>query len=147
VLGAMLAVSFPTGQETLGYGMGHIMMMPMAMGSWMIDRVTLSATAGYGRALVELGNHVHGMWPLVEPMNLQEVTFGGGGDVAIAHGVQGGVHVSGGVPVGAAGTDRVIGAARVAWGNRRLVTSAELQAGLAGDPFGIRGVIETALRF
>lgn len=146
-LGVMLAVSVPTGEESLGYGMGHTMMMPMAMGSWLVDRVTLSATAGYGRALVDLGGHVHGMWPLVDPMNMQEVTFGGGGDVAISHGVHGGLHVSGGVPFGTAGKDRVIGAARMAWGSRRVETSAELQAGLAGDPFGVRGVIETALRF
>jgi hypothetical protein len=41
----------------------------------------------------------------------------------------------------------VIGAARAAWGNARVESAAELQVGLAGDPFTVRGIIETALRF
>jgi len=80
-------------------------------------------------------------------MNMSEVTFGGGGDVAITGGIRGGVRVAGGVPVGAVGHDRLIGAAHLAWGSRRVETSLEMQAGVVGDPFDVRGVVETALRF
>jgi hypothetical protein len=41
----------------------------------------------------------------------------------------------------------VIGAGRVAWGTPRVSTAFELQLGIAGDPFTIRGVVDTALRF
>ncbi len=92
--------------------------------------------------------HVHGMQPLVEPMNMSEITWSGQGDLAIASGVSAGARVSGGVPVHSlGGITRVIGALGVAWGTRRVETSAELQAGIAGDPFTIRAVFATALRF
>jgi hypothetical protein len=35
----------------------------------------------------------------------------------------------------------------VGWGTSRVSTGFELQAGIAGDPFSVRGVLETALRF
>jgi hypothetical protein len=146
-LSVMLGFSLPTGDDLHGYGMGHVMAMPMLVGAWTHDRVTLTASGGFGRALTDLGAHDHGMWPLVEPMNMSEVTFGGGGDVAITGGIHGGIRVSGGVPVGAVGHDRLIGAARLAWGSRRVETAAELQTGVVGDPFDVRGVVETALRF
>jgi hypothetical protein len=69
-----------------------------------------------------------------------------GADVAIAHGVVVGGRVLGGLAIGN-GTDRVIGAGRVAWGSPRFTTGVELQLGLAGDPFSVRGVVDTALRF
>jgi hypothetical protein len=81
-------------------------------------------------------------------MNMSEITWGGGGDVAVADDVRVGARVSGGVPVGALpGHERVEGAVRVAWGKGRVDTAAELQAGLVGDPFTVRGVVSTALRF
>jgi hypothetical protein len=47
----------------------------------------------------------------------------------------------------AEGVERVIGALRVAWGEGRVDTAIEVQAGLAGDPFTVRGVLQTSLRF
>ncbi|HEV7558882.1 MAG TPA: hypothetical protein VGO00_25595, partial [Kofleriaceae bacterium] len=98
-LSVMLGFSLPTGDDLHGYGMGHVMAMPMLVGTWTHARVTLTASGGFGRALTDLGSHDHGMWPLVEPMNMSEVTFGGGGDVAIAGGIHAGLRVAGGVPV------------------------------------------------
>lgn len=145
--GLLGAVSIPTGDEVFGLGMGHPMLMPAGYVAARAGRVSLTGSFGYSRALTS-GTHAHGMAPLVEPMNMSELTWSAGGDVAIAAGIRGGARLSGGVPVGAIpGTDRVVGALRVAWGSGRVDTAAEMQAGLVGDPFTIRGVLSTALKF
>ena len=87
------------------------------------------------------------MAPLVEPMNMSELTWSAGGAVALGGGVQVGSRLSGGVPVALSGQDRLIGSLRAAWGGYGVDTAAELQLGLAGDPFNIRAVLSTALRF
>jgi hypothetical protein len=146
--GGMLAVSAPTGNGQTGFGMGHAMAMPALWGAWTIERVTVTGSAGYSRALVdEMSHHNHGPWPLVEPMNMSEISWSASGTVALSPSMHVAARVSGGVPVGAPGTDRVVGAARFAWGAGRVDTAAEIQAGLAGDPFTVRGLLETALHF
>ncbi|HEY0192711.1 MAG TPA: hypothetical protein VGC42_16440, partial [Kofleriaceae bacterium] len=74
------------------------------------------------------------------------VAWSAGADVEVGARVHVGGHLLGGVPIGT-GVNRVIGGGRVGWGTRRVSTGFELQAGLAGDPFSVRGVLETALRF
>jgi len=147
--GPTIAVSIPTGESELGFGMGHVMVMPAAWGAWRRDRLAVTASLGYSRALVHASAlHDHGMWPLVEPMNMSEITWSAGGELAIAEGIRAGARLSGGVPIGLLpGHDRVVGTARVAWATGRVDTAAELQAGLVGDPFNIRGVLSTSLRF
>ncbi len=146
--GALLGAMFPTGDGQNGLGMGHPMLMPALWSAWSHDRVTLAASAGYSRALVDsMSHHDHGPWPLVEPMNMSEISWSASGTVTIAPGTRAGVRLTGGIPVLEAGHDRVVGALRVAWGAGRVDTAAEVQAGIAGDPFTIRGVVETALHF
>ncbi len=147
--GAMLAVSAPTGNEFNGLGMGHYMAMPAAYGAWRLDRVVLTGSFGYSRAIVHASaTHDHGMWPLVEPMTMSELTWSGAGELAVGSGVRAGARLSGGVPIGVLpGHERVVGTARVAWSAGRYDTAVELQAGLVGDPFTLRGVLSTALRF
>jgi hypothetical protein len=144
--GGALHVMCPTGDEPAGLGMGHVMMMPSVWGTWRAQAVTVSASAGYTRGLVGLGGHDHGPMPLVDPMNLQELTWTAGADVDIGHAVRLGGRTIGAIPIGT-GVARVIGAGRVAWGTPRVSTAFELQLGVAGDPFTIRGVVDTALRF
>jgi hypothetical protein len=146
-VGVLGAVSAPTGNENLGFGMGHPMLMPAGYVAARAGRIALTGSFGFSYALAA-GGHVHGMAPLVEPMNMSELTWAVGGEVPIAAGVRGGARFSGGVPVATPmGTDRVVGALRVAWGSGRYDTAAEVQAGLVGDPFTIRGVLSTALKF
>lgn len=145
--GAMLMAAAPTGDEMMGFGMGHPMLMPSLWGMWSHDRWMASASAGYSAGLFVPAGHVHGMAPLVDPMNMSEITWSGGGEVTIAGGVHAGVRFLGGVPVGRPGIDRVVGGLRIAWSAGRTVTTAEVQTGLAGDPFTVRGILETALRF
>jgi hypothetical protein len=146
--GLALHVMLPTGSEVDNLGMGHTMAMPSAWARWRARPVSVSASFGYARALVDLGggHHDHGPTPLVDPMNLQELTWSAGADVAVGPHVQLGARGLGGIPIGA-GQTRVIGGGRVAWATPRMTTAFELQLGIAGDPFTIRGVVETALRF
>lgn len=144
--GVVAAVSAPLGDEQRGMGMGHPMLMPALFAAWSMDRTGASATAGYSRAIGGDTDHDHGMWPIVEPMNFSELTWSIAGDYAVTPAVRAGARASGGVPIGD-GEQRVVGALRVAWGSGRFTTAAELQAGLVGDPFNLRGVLSTALTF
>jgi hypothetical protein len=146
-VGAALHVMLPTGSELHGFGMGHVMAMPSLWASWQSHPFALAASAGYSRALSRAdGAHMHGMMPLVDPMNMSELTWSAGGDIMVGRRVRVGGRALGGVPIGA-GLTRVIGAARVAWGTPHVTTALELQLGLVGDPFTIRSVVDTALRF
>lgn len=146
--GLALHVMAPTGSELDGLGMGHVMVMPSAWVSWRAAPLTLAASGGYGRAMVSLGgeHHDHGPMPLVDPMNLQELTWSASADVDLGHGLQIGGRTLGAAPLGT-GATRVIAGGRVAWGTPRFSTGLEAQVGLAGDPFTVRGVVDTALRF
>ncbi|MEJ7599170.1 MAG: hypothetical protein WKG01_14775 [Kofleriaceae bacterium] len=145
--GLVAAVSVPTGDHQTGFGMGHAMVMSSLFAAYALDLVTVGASAGYGRAFGG-GAHEHdrGSWPIVDPMNRSEVLWSATADVALAHAVMTGARVMGAIPIGD-GNSRVIAAARVGWTAGRVATGFELQAGLAGDPFSVRGVVETTLRF
>jgi len=145
--GAALHLMLPTGSELDNFGMGHVMAMPSAWASWRGAALRLAASAGYARALTGLGGaHNHGPAPLVDPMNMQELTWSVAADIDVGHGVQLGGRARGAVPIGT-GQTRAIAGGRVAWGTARITTGVELQVGLVGDPFTIRGVLDTALRF
>jgi hypothetical protein len=145
--GIAVAVSVPTGERRHGLGMGHAMVMPAMFLGVSIDRVRLAATTGYGRALGDPGSdHDHGQWPIVEPMNLSELTWGASADVLIVPAVTAGARLLGAVPIGD-GQSRVVAGARTAWTAGRVGAGFEIQAGLHGDPFSIRGVFETTVRF
>ena len=145
--GVAVHVMLPTGSALDNLGMGHTMAMPALWAAWHGEQLAARASAGYARALTSIdGGHDHGPSPLVDPMNLQELTWSAGADLDLGHRVRVGGRALGGIPIGA-GHTRVIGGARVSWGTPRVSTAVELQAGLAGDPFTVRGVVETALRF
>ncbi|MFT3694479.1 MAG: hypothetical protein QM831_15130 [Kofleriaceae bacterium] len=147
-VGGIAMVSAPTGDEKVGLGMGHPMAMPSIYGAWTHERVTVSASAGYSRALADVPQgHDHGVWPLVEPMNMSEVTWSAGAEVAMGRGVVGGVRMAGGHPFELMGHERVVGALRLGWGSGRIDTAAEVQTGFVGDPYTVRGLVETGLHF
>jgi hypothetical protein len=144
--GIVAAVTVPVGDERHGLGMGHAMAMPALFVMWMPGRFATTATAGGSRALAEDTGHDHGMWPIVEPMNFQELTWSASGEYALTRHVNGGLRVSGGVPIGG-GDQRVVGAVRVGWTGGRFTSAVELQAGLVGDPFIVRGLVSSAIQF
>lgn len=145
--GVAVAVTAPIGSMRDGLGMGHVMVMPALWGTFGLGTVTLAGSFGYSRALGSEMDHGHGPSPIVDPMNFSELTWSGGGDVAVARVVRVGAQFTGGIPVVDTGEHRLVGALRVLWTEGRVETSAEVQAGLVGDPFNVRGVVETALRF
>lgn len=143
-VGLAVGLGLPTGDSRPGLGMGHPMIMPAAFVSAARGRVRLAGSAGYGRALG--GDHEHGAWPLVDPMSRSELTFSSSGDLAIAHDWQLGMRLLAAIPTSDSPV-RAIGAGRVGWTAGRFDTAVELQAGLAGDPFHLRGLVQTAFRF
>lgn len=147
--GVMGMASAPTGDGDQGLGMGHVMLMGDAWAAWTSARFAATGSLGYARALGgSLAHAEHGSatWPLVEPMNASEVTCGATGMVALARALATGLSVRGAVPIGD-GATRLVGGVRVMWREGRVDTSVEIQGGLVGDPFGVRGVVETTLRF
>lgn len=145
--GVVAGVTAPIANGQRGMGMGHLMLMPALYGAFALARFELVATAGYSRAMGGDMDHDHGPWPLVEPMLMSELSWSAGGDVVATHDLRVGGRMSGGIAVGGPGDTRVVGALHVGWRRGRVDTGAELQAGLAGDPFNVRGVVSTALSF
>jgi hypothetical protein len=147
--GAVAMVMAPTGDHDAGLGMGHVMLMPGGWVQWAPGRLALGASAGYARGLG--GGNIHaehggGAWPLVDPMNRSELTFGATGMVALASALRAGVRTDGAVPIGD-GDARLTAGVRAVWTRGRVETTAELQGGLVGAPFGVRGLVEAAVRF
>ncbi|MCX5745514.1 MAG: hypothetical protein NT062_23805 [Proteobacteria bacterium] len=145
-IGGMVMAMAPTGEKFLG--MGHPMVMPSVFARYHAHPMLLAGALGFARALGgEAEHHDHGAWPLVAPMNMSELTWSASGDLMVNPSIMVGGRASGGVPIGAAGATRVIGGLRIAWGQGRLSTAAEVQTGLVGDPFLVRGVLETSMTF
>lgn len=145
--GVIAGVTAPIANGQRGMGMGHVMAMPALYAARGFDHVDVVATAGYSRAIGGDADHDHGPWPLVEPMLMSELSWSAGGDLRAARDVRVGGQLSGGIPVGGPGDTRVVGAIHVGWRAGRVDSTAEIQAGLAGDPFTVRGVVSTALSF
>ena len=147
--GAHFMVMAPTGDEMKGLGMGHWMLMPAVWGNWSPNAFAVGGSIGYARGIGGAGIHdEHGggaAWPLVDPMSFSEITFDATAMYTVATGLRAGVRWLGAIPLD--DDVRMIGAARIAWRTGRIETTAEVQAGLAGDPFRIRGVVSTAMRF
>jgi hypothetical protein len=146
ICGLALAVSLPTGDDVTGFGMGHVMVMPAVWASGAMGRVRVGGSVGYARAIGGEADHDHGSWPLVDPMNLQELTWTANAYLPLARALQAGVKMSGGVPIGD-GRNRVSGGVRAIWTQGHVETAFEVQAGFAGDPFILRGLLESAVHF
>ena len=146
--GVAVEAMLPTGAEALGLGMGHVMAMPSAWLSRNVWRLVVRASAGYNRALTSLDGHVHGLWPLVEPMNLQEVSWSvGAAAPAIWRNLDVSASVWGGVPIDVPmGVDRASAGVKASWTEPRVVTALELQVGVLGDPYVVRALVSTMVR-
>lgn len=145
--GVLAGISLPTGDSAHGTGMGHAMMMPGVYAAWTVERIRLAASVGYSRALGAASGHDHGAWPLVAPMLMSEISWTAGADLRVAPAITAGLRSAGGLPTGDAGGARAIAAGRVAWRSGRVDSAFELQAGVVGDPFTVRGVVSTMVSF
>jgi len=146
--GVLAGVSAPTGDDRKGMGMGHVMVMPGVYASWMPhERLRFGTSVGYSRSFGAQGHHDHGSWPLVSPMLMAEVSWNAGGDVRVTPDVTAGARATGGLPAGEGGHARAAVAGRVGLRRGRVDSAFELQAGLVGDPFTVRGVVSTMVSF
>lgn len=144
--GVTVGASLPTGDAMAGLGMGHTMLMPLAWVSRDGARTSVGASLGWCGAIDGEGAHDHGAWPLVEPMSSSELMGDVRVDRALAGSFRGSARVLYAVPTGDDPV-RVAGAIGGTWRGARADTGAELQAGLAGDPFTLRALITSAVRF
>lgn len=147
--GLMFMAGVPTGDSEHGLGMGHVMLMPEGWLTWTASSVALNASLGYGHALGGAAAHAHhggAMWPLVDPMNASEVTYSGGATMRLARVLAAGVRAFGAAPVGT-GETRLAGGLRAVWSAGRIETSFEIQKGILGDPFVLRGMLASSARF
>ncbi|MFN0252185.1 MAG: hypothetical protein ACKV2T_35240 [Kofleriaceae bacterium] len=147
--GAMLMVSAPTGDDARGFGMGHVMLMPELFGSWSNGRFVVDALAGFAYATGGATAHAEhgggGAWPLVDPMNAQELTFGVRPTYMVTSMLGVGASGHGAVPI-SDGVSRLVAGGHVLWIAGRFATSFEIAGGVAGDPFGLRGLLTTTIR-
>jgi len=145
--GGSIAATLPTGDDVVGLGMGHVMAMPSLWAERALGPVAVRASAGYSRGITGLGGHVHGLWPLVEPMNLQELAWRVAATVPVWQRLELAASTSGGVPFGVAmGVTYATSAVRAAWVGAGVTTACELQIGWLGDPYIVRGVVEAMVR-
>ena len=141
--GVTAAAMIPTGDQPTGFGMGHVMVMPAAWLACSAGPLALRGSLGYGRALTDLAGHDHGPWPLVDPMNMQEITWAASASLPVWRRLETTLGGSGAVPVDVAmGVDRVAASLRAAWLDPGMVTAVELQVGILGDPYVVRGLVE-----
>ena len=147
--GGHLMVMAPTGEAMTGLGMGHWMLMPAAWAGYTHPIVALGGSLGYARGIGGEDAHAEhgggGAWPLVEPMSFSEVTFDATAMFPVASAFAVGARILGALPTN--DDARAIGAARVSWRAGRIETFAEAQAGIAGDPVRIRGLVSTSMTF
>ncbi len=145
--GVQLMVMVPTGDDMAGLGMGHLMAMPAVWLAARLPAVSLDATVGYARGIGDASAHAeHGSWPIVAPMSFSELTAEGTALAALASTLDAGVHGTLAIPTGESPT-RATAGIRIRWRAGRVETTADLQTGLAGDPFRVRGTLATAVRF
>ena len=159
--GAMLMASLPTGPDREGFGMGHVMLMPEAWATYTPGSIAIAMNAGYAYMFGGASAHAeHGaaMWPLVDPMYASEVTFGGTAMVPVARALGVGARLAGGLAVGnsldaveeagmTADAWRVAAGGRAVWIAGDWITTFEVLGGVTGEPFQLRGLLETARRF
>jgi hypothetical protein len=146
MIGGSVMAGAPTGDGLAGLGMGHTMAMGSAWARFGAGRVSLTGAVGYARAFSAESHHDHGAWPLVEPMNMAEVTSALAADVTVARRWRVGGRGAIGVPT-STGATRLIAAGVIRWVGARLDVAAELQIGVVGDPFKLRAVVETAVHY
>jgi hypothetical protein len=147
-VGVVLAVMLPTGNADDGLGMGHLMLMPAVYARRSFGRVTVNVATGYGRGVGDESSHIEhgGVWPIVEPMNYQELTFNASVMVTLAAALRAGVRASMATAIGD-GSDRQTAGVRAVWTTDRVETTFDISAGVVGDPYIFRGTLASAIRF
>ncbi len=150
--GVMGSASLPTGSSDAGRGMGHVM---VAAGAWTRVRAGAARLDGavvWARALgdgAEHAAHQHlaAMWPLVDPMNPEELAVDASASAEVAPGLRAGAGATYAAPLSDGGAARVLAYALAELGRGRQAYSVQLAVPAYGDPFVARATLEVAHRF
>jgi hypothetical protein len=144
--GLVLAASLPTGDADDGLGMGHLMLMPGVWNSVSAGRWSALATVVVGKAAGGDDEHRHMHTVTVNPMNPFEVSGTARVAAALARTVE--VHGLATVaePIGE-GTRRAAVGGGATYRTHQWDLGAELQLGVAGDPFTARALVALGHRF
>jgi hypothetical protein len=141
-LGVDLGVMLPAGDAGRGLGMGHAMIMPGVVavggdGPWHV-----AARLGYARALGS-GHHHTTAWPLVSPMNGEQVELGAVLVRALPHHLSVGGTADVAIPIGEG--DRLLDlAATASLALGRWSLGAQLGHGYVDHPLGLHGGVSIA---
>ena len=154
--GIGLPVGLPSGNASQGLGMGNVMVMPTAYTTWHGDVVDASASVSYNAVLGMMGMSMNSdssntmpadLGSLVNPMTMSELGASTRIGLHVAPSLRLVTEAALAVPLVARAEDRVVvgGGFDVVVG--RVDVTAMFDAGVAGDPFGLRGVVELGARF
>jgi hypothetical protein len=149
--GLTAAVGLPTGEYRDGLGMGHVMAMAGGFARAELQPVSLLASVLLAKSLgatAGLGAHVeHALGRVVNPMSSFELGSMLRASIALGRGVSAYAVALLALPIVDSGVTRLeVGpGARLALG--ALWLNAEIQFGLAGDPFGVRTVVAAGYQF
>ena len=150
-VGPELALTVPTGDAQRDLGMGHVMLMPGAWLKLQQDRLLLIVQAAYGRAATDLhgsGHHHEAVFPLVNPMNMQELEHSIALGYAVHESVELETRLFGAVPINSPmGTARelIAGGARVSVGI--FAVGVEVQVPLVGAIFRAKTLLSASARW
>lgn len=149
--GLASSMSVPTGDSDAGRGMGHAMVAAGAWASAPLGPVRVDGIGVYARALgdgAEHAAHAHAsaMWPLVDPMNPEELAFDVRATAGVGARVRAGAGGSYAAPLSDGGETRAIGYAVAELARGRYTFSSQLAVPVAGDPFVARGTFGLAYR-
>lgn len=149
--GPELALTIPTGDATRDLGMGHVMLMPGAWLKLQQDKLVLIVQASYGRAPVSLnskGHHHESIFPIVNPMNRQELEHAVAVGYAIHPQIELEARLFGAVPVASPmGTTRELVAAGAHASAGVVTVGLELQVPLVGAIFHARTLLSASARW
>jgi hypothetical protein len=152
-VGVELPVMVPTGDQARSLGMGHVMLMPHAWLALDLEPFALRAELGYGRALGasaggEHAGHMHDELPtpIVNPMNRSEFEHALSLLLGLQRYVFAHVRWLGAVPIGHGSPRQILGGGltlRFEW----VDVTAELAVPVLGNPFDIKGLLQSTVRF
>lgn len=144
--GAVIAVGLPTGKASYGLGMGHAMVMPAVWGAAARGRLRGLALVGGGLALGS-GDHDHpgfASGPPVSPMAPRELDLTLRGSWLPRHGLAVDLIGAVAVPVGDDRDARAATGVGARYRRGGWMAGVTGLAGVAGDPFGVRVVVDLA---
>ncbi|MDB4986179.1 MAG: uncharacterized protein JWN04_1357 [Myxococcaceae bacterium] len=150
-VGPELALTLPSGNASHDLGMGHVMLMPGAWLRLQEGKLSMIAQLAYGRSATSLntsGHHHEAVFPIVNPMNMQEIEHALSAGYAVHPNVGLDLRLLGAVPVHAPmGTAREVIAGGLRANAGSFDFGAEVQVPLVGAIFHAKTLLSVAAQW